>query len=564
LFVSEPETYRTGRFRAVFGPALDIARAVVLGAAVIASALTLGAGFKSSPGAQIALLSLVAVFAYLAASRRRRSIDLTAQCLQAFADGGDAPDLSQRKGGSDGKLLVAVAALVGRLEALRLRISKAHPITALPAREFFVDGVNAAVAAATGGMVGLVRFADYDRLAAFDSQAADAALGKIAQRLEGALGRDRPRAQVDRDTFALWFGADADPGERANELRAIAYVLRQELDVGAQKITPDIRIGAAVSPDDGRDADTLLARAGAALASSGQTEGGKVTLFSRNSTEARERYSFEQNLRHAIARDEFLLHFQPVVDVAAGRVVGAEALLRWHHSALGMVPPSKFIAIAEDAGLMNEVGIWVLNTACREAKIWQENGLTDLKLAVNLSGRQLRDPALNRVIVRTLERHGLEAGSLELELTETAAMEDSSRTRELFEQLRSLGVGVAIDDFGIGYSSLSYLKNLPFSKLKIDREFVSSVDTRQDSRAICSALVELCRGLDITVLAEGVECGGEVEALRTLGCSMFQGFFFSKPVPGPEFLRTVRDRSWLPPAPQPRPAKRRATAGAAP
>jgi EAL domain-containing protein (putative c-di-GMP-specific phosphodiesterase class I) len=194
---------------------------------------------------------------------------------------------------------------------------------------------------------------------------------------------------------------------------------------------------------------------------------------------------------------------------------------------------------------MNEIGLWVLNAACREAGGWREQGLKDLKMAVNLSARQLQDPELSSIIVRTLERHGLAAQNLELELTETAAMEDSARTRELFHQLRGLGVGVAIDDFGSGYSSLSYVKNLPFSKLKIDREFVMAVDERRDSRAICAALVELARGLDITVLAEGVESGGEVDTLRELGCSMFQGFFFGRPITASSFLDTVTDPRWL-------------------
>ena len=225
-------------------------------------------------------------------------------------------------------------------------------------------------------------------------------------------------------------------------------------------------------------------------------------------------------------------------------MVGAEALLRWRHPELGMVSPARFIPVLEQSGMMEDVGLWVLNAACRQARAWEDQGLSGLKLAVNLSARQCRDPGLAKVIVRTLERHSLKPESLELELTETAAMEDSDRTRALLGELRHAGIGVAIDDFGAGYSSLSYLKNLPFSKLKIDREFVDRVDQRRDSQAICAALVELSRRLGITVLAEGVERREEVDALQTLGCGMFQGYFFSPPLAAAAFAAKAKEGAW--------------------
>jgi EAL domain-containing protein (putative c-di-GMP-specific phosphodiesterase class I) len=252
----------------------------------------------------------------------------------------------------------------------------------------------------------------------------------------------------------------------------------------------------------------------------------------------------EQGLRQAIGREQLLMHYQPVVDLSLGKVIGAEALLRWRHPKLGLVPPTEFIPILEESGMMEEVGLWVLNTACREVAAWEDSGLKGLKMAVNLSARQLVDPNLNAVILRTLERHRLAPKSLELELTETAAMEDAERTRALFGDLLDMGVSVAIDDFGSGYSSLSYLKKLPFSKLKIDREFVTDVDSRPDSQAICRALVELARGLGIAVLAEGVETRAEVETLTALGCSIFQGFYFARPLPAADFIRTVTDPEW--------------------
>jgi predicted signal transduction protein with EAL and GGDEF domain len=461
---------------------------------------------------------------------------------EAVADDG-AQDGAYRD--EAGRMMRDLSQLTARLEAQRHRLSNRHPVTGLPTREPFLATLTADLETCEHTVVlGVARFTDYDRLAAFDQAAADQALAAFAKRLEGAVQADRPVAQVDRDCFAIWFRQVDAPHVAAGELQALGYVLAQEL--GEARITPDVDLGAAIFPHDGEDPATLLTRAFAALPKAGETSGGKLSFFSAQSqSTARERFSLEQDLRHAISRDQFALVFQPVVDLQMGGVVGAEALLRWRHPDLGLVSPAEFIPILERSGLIDEVGLWVLNAACREARAWEEAGLIGLKMAVNLSARQFRDPALNTIIIRTLERHRLAPGALEVELTETAAMEDADRTRRLVEELRDLGLSVAIDDFGAGYSSLSYLKNLPFSKLKIDREFVSNVDQRRDSQAICRALIELARGLDIKVLAEGAETRDEVETLRGLGCNMFQGYFFAKPLAGEDFIRTVQDPEWL-------------------
>jgi EAL domain-containing protein (putative c-di-GMP-specific phosphodiesterase class I)/GGDEF domain-containing protein len=463
------------------------------------------------------------------------------------ADAGEAGAAPARRADAAGRLLTDVRRLAGQFEALRDRLRHRHPVTKLPTREPFLATLAEDVRETTHtSVLGVIRFADYDRLAAFDQAAADRVLAAFAARLAGAVAKTRPLAQVDRDTFAIWFAGVDGPQVAAGELGAIAYALGQEIDDGEVKVTPDVGLSAAIHPDDGADPLTLLTRAIAALPKSGQLAGGRLNFFSaESSTAARTRFSLEQSLRHAISREQLLLHFQPVVDLAAGRVVGAEALLRWRHPDRGLVSPGEFIPILEETGMMDEVGLWVLNTACRQARVWEDVGLAGLKMAVNLSARQFRDPALNNMIMGTLERHGLAPERLELELTETATMEDAKHTRQLFGELRSLGVSVAIDDFGTGYSSLSYLKNLPFSKLKIDREFVTDVHQRRDSHAICTALVELARGLDILVLAEGVETREEADTLRQLGCSMFQGFFFARPLAAEDFARTVTDPDWL-------------------
>jgi len=476
-----------------------------------------------------------------------RPIGAAARALAACARSDEAAEPTGRGADEASRLLADVRRVAGQFESLRDRLRHRHPVTKLPTREPFLATLTEDVRDATHtSVLGVIRFADYDRLAAFDQAAADRVLAAFAARLEGAVAKGRPLAQVDRDTFAIWFQGVDRPQVAAGELGAMAYALGQEIDDGEVKVTPDVGLSAAIHPDDGADPLTLLNRAVAALPKSGQLAAGRLNFFSaESSTAARTRFSLEQSLRHAISREQLLLHFQPVVDLTAGRVVGAEALLRWRHPERGLVSPGEFIPILEETGMMDEVGLWVLNTACRQARAWEDLGLVGLKMAVNLSARQFRDPTLNNMIVGTLERHGLAPEQLELELTETATMEDAKHTRQLFGELRELGVSVAIDDFGTGYSSLSYLKNLPFSKLKIDREFVTEVHQRRDSHAICTALVELARGLDILVLAEGVETREEADALRLLGCSMFQGFFFARPLAAEDFARTVTDPDWL-------------------
>jgi EAL domain-containing protein (putative c-di-GMP-specific phosphodiesterase class I)/GGDEF domain-containing protein len=474
-----------------------------------------------------------------------RPVSLAADALQACLEDRSTPDLPVAGHDAAGRMLSGVRAVASKLDGLRSRLVNRHPVSGLATREPFLAAIDEDMGADVDStLLGVVRFADYERLAAFDQEAADRALKAFAERLSAAVSATRPVAHIDRDCFAVWFRGAADPDAAGAELQALAYVLAQELE--PLRITPDIATGAALHPHDGADAATLLTRALIATPRSGKAAGGKVAFFTAQSAAAaRRRFSLEQDLRHVVAREELSLHYQPVVDVKRGAVVGAEALLRWTHPDHGPISPAEFIPVLERSNLIDEVGLWVLNAACREARSWVDAGLADLKVAVNLSARQVRDPALKSMIVRTLERHRLPAGLLELELTETAAMEDAGHTRKLFGDLLDMGVGVAIDDFGAGYSSLSYLKNLPFSKLKIDREFVEKADERRDSRAICRALVELAEGLGIEVLAEGVETEAEVETLRSVGCPLFQGYVFSRPLDGSTFARTLRDPHWL-------------------
>jgi EAL domain-containing protein (putative c-di-GMP-specific phosphodiesterase class I)/GGDEF domain-containing protein len=448
----------------------------------------------------------------------------------------------------DGRsMLDHLGRLASQLETVRHRLGRIHPVTGLPTREYLCERVAADILGdSEPHLLGAVRFTDFDRLASFDHLAANAALQRFAERLKAAAKPTHVIGQIDRDCFGVWFSGEPVLETASAEFRAIVYVASQEIADGDTILTPAIEAASVSFPIDGADAVQLILRVTAALARPDTSGSGDVALPRRPSAQvAREQFALEQDLAQAIAQEQLTMVFQPVVDLAAGRMIGAEALLRWDHPKLGPVSPARFIPIVEAIGMSERYGLWVLNAACREARLWQDEGLNGLKVAVNLSARQLLDPELRAKIERTLQRHGLAAQALELELTETAAMVDAGRTVELFAQLRAMGVSLAIDDFGTGYSSLSYLKNLPFDKLKIDREFVTDVDSRRDSRAICKALIELGNGLDLLVLAEGVETEAETSALRDLGCAVFQGYHFSKPLSGDGFRRLARDQNWL-------------------
>ncbi|MFI4934984.1 MAG: putative bifunctional diguanylate cyclase/phosphodiesterase [Caulobacterales bacterium] len=437
--------------------------------------------------------------------------------------------------------------IAAKLESVRHRLANRHPVTGVPTREPFF----AAIAEDLGGKakaatMGVIRFAQFDRLAAVDRHAAEKALVSFAGRLTKALGAGRPVSQVDRDCFAVWFSDVEGPKGASQALQHLADVLSEPIGDGVGRVTPDVRLGAAIFPNDGADGPTLLGRATSALGKAGRMTSGRLAFFSdETSAAAQERFSMERALRQAIARDELALHYQPVIDLTAGRVVGAEALLRWRHPELGQIPPNQFIPVLEQSGLIDEVGPWILASACADAISFEELGLPGFKVGVNLSVRQFRDPNLTSMVAEALRRRGLKAQRLELELTETALMEDLTHTRKVFDDLGALGVSLAIDDFGTGASSLGDLKSLPFTKLKIDRAFVTNVSERHDSQAICAALIELGRRLDIAVLAEGVETREEVDALRVLGCQLFQGFFFSRPLAADKFKKKIVDPEWL-------------------
>ncbi len=311
--------------------------------------------------------------------------------------------------------------------------------------------------------------------------------------------------------------------------------LSRPIDLDGHEVFVTSSIGIAVSlpsPNDDlvRDADAAMYRAKQAGRNNYQFHAPEMNV------QVSERLNLENNMRGALEREEFVLLYQPQVDLQTGRIVGAEVLLRWRHPYVGLVPPAEFIHVLEESGLIVPVGDWILRTACARARAWADSGLPPLRLAVNLSPRQFKGDDLAQRLGRVLDETGLDPSCLELELTESLLMEDINVSNAMLNELRAImGLKLSIDDFGTGYSSLSYLKRFPLDTLKIDRTFVRDVTIDPDDAAIVSSMITLAHNLRLKVVAEGVENEEKLTYLREHGCDLVQGYYFSEPLPAEEF-----------------------------
>jgi EAL domain-containing protein (putative c-di-GMP-specific phosphodiesterase class I) len=263
-------------------------------------------------------------------------------------------------------------------------------------------------------------------------------------------------------------------------------------------------------------------------------------------TRASDDLALENDLRHAIERDELVLNYQPLVEARTGRILGLEALVRWRHRERGLISPAQFIPLAEESGLIVPIGEWVLRTACAQCQLWRSNGLPHLKVAVNLSARQFREHGLDEMVTRIMQEVGLEPEALELELTESIIMQSSHDTLAVMQRLSELGVTFSIDDFGTGYSNLAYLKRFPVDVLKVDRSFVKDIPDDLDDAAIADAIITMAHSLGMQVIAEGVETEQQRVFMRSHGCDAMQGFFFSRPLPVEEVSQLLKHQSPLP------------------
>lgn len=339
-------------------------------------------------------------------------------------------------------------------------------------------------------------------------------------------------ARLGGDEFVLLMEDETDVRQVTTVARKMLDVFSTPRTVGGHALTVTASIGIARYPDDGDDADTLLKHADLAMYEAKSQGRNTYQFFSQDlTTGTLERLVMESALRGAVARKELVLHYQPQIDFADGSLAGAEALVRWQHPELGLVPPGRFIPLAEEMGIIGEIGEWVLNEACRQMVAWAAEGFEVPLVAVNLSARQIDRDQIVEITAGALQRNGLAAERLELEVTESMIMREPERALDVLDGLRALGVALAIDDFGTGYSSLAYLRRLPLNRLKVDQSFVSDIGHDTNGEAIIRAVIALARSLGLSAVAEGVETQAQAAFLRAEGCDIGQGYLYDKPMP---------------------------------
>ena len=373
--------------------------------------------------------------------------------------------------------------------------------------------------------------------------AGDMFLQEVARRLSTAVRDGDTLARQGGDEFVFVINPPANVSEAEAVARRALAALAVQLRIDGLDIHTTASFGVAVYPRDGERAELLLANADAAMYHAKERGAGMQIYSPDMGGAAQYRLRMESDLHQALKQRQFELHYQPKVDTLTGAVRSAEALLRWQHPERGFIPPGEFIPIAEETGQIGAIGAWVLREACRQANAWREQGLPPLRVAVNISAAQFHQPGMVNGVRSALDSAGLPPNCLEIELTETCVMSNPEESIAILEELSRMGVLVSVDDFGTGYSSMSYLRRFPIDKLKIDKTFVAEMDTRADDASIVQAIVSLAHGLELKVVAEGVETAAQLDALRALGCDEYQGFYCSPALPAQEFEMLVRGRT---------------------
>jgi diguanylate cyclase (GGDEF)-like protein len=436
-------------------------------------------------------------------------------------------------------LLERLRNVTERKEAEKRLIRMAHfdALTGLPNRTLFYRNLASALdrARARGWCVALLCI-DLDHFKNVNDTRGhalgDELLCQVSSRLQQCVRIRDTLARLGGDEFGVILAA-RDGEQRAHlvanrirETLSVPFALKEhEVDVTAS-------VGIALYPDDAADAETLIQYADTAMYQA-KGAGRNTSRFfkARMNTDALARLDIETALRKALENEEFVLHFQPKIELSSGHVCGLEALLRWQRPGFGLVPPGEFIGVLEDTGLILPVGRWVIAAACRQIGAWLASSVGPVAVSVNVAGRQFIEGDIERDVTRALEEHHIPANLLELEMTESSLMMDAARTVNTLQNLRNLGVGVAIDDFGTGYSSLAYLRRFPLDKLKIDMAFVRGITTNADDAAIALAIIRLSHTLKLQVIAEGVETAAQLQWLRNHDCDQVQGYLLSRPVP---------------------------------
>lgn len=482
-----------------------------------------------------------------------QTMTLPANCLLISRDSPEIPfeasvsPMYSREGQATGSVIVFRDVSASRAMALKMTHSFEHDfLTGLPNRILLNDRITQAIALASrNGKQVAVLFLDLDGFKHINDSlghpVGDILLQSIAGRLEDCVRAPDTVSRQGGDEFVVLL---SETEHREN----VAFVATRMLMAVAETHTIQrldlhvtTSIGISIYPDDGENAETLIKNADTAMYQA-KANGRQSYQFFKPAMNVRavERQSIEESLRSALERGEFVLHYQPKVNLKTGRITGAEALIRWDHPTRGMMSPAKFIPIAEESGLIRPIGQWVLEEACQQARSWAESGLPAMSMAVNVSAAELQEETYVKRLYATMKQTGINPRCLELELTESVLMKHAYSAAVILQAFRKSGVQVALDDFGTGYSSLSYLRDFPIDVLKIDQSFVSEVTSSGSDTRIVTAVIGMARSLGLRVVGEGVETREQLEFLRAHECDEAQGYYFSRPVPPPAFAELLR------------------------
>jgi diguanylate cyclase (GGDEF)-like protein/PAS domain S-box-containing protein len=493
------------------------------------------------------------------AIRDNQTVALAPNCVLIRRDGVEAAiehsaaPIHDRRGDVTGSVMVFHDVSAAQAMTLKMSYLAQHDsLTDLPNRVLLNDRLAEAVIALSGRRRRelAVLVLDLDRFKHINDSlgqvAGDHLLQSVARRLLACVRSSDIVSRLGGDEFGILLWDVRHAQEAATAADKILRALREPHIIDGHELHVTGSIGIVTYPDDGTDADTLMKKADFAMYHAKDAGRDNYQFFkSAMNIRAMERQAFEDNLHYAIERQQLLLYYQPKIDLNSGAIIGVEALIRWDHPQRGLVTPGQFIAIAEECGSIVPIGRWVLREACRQARAWQAAGLPPTSVAINVSSVELRDSGFVSGIRDILRETGLEPRYLELELTETAFMDDSRSAMQVLKDLKNIGVVLTLDDFGTGYSSLSYLKRFPIDSIKIDQSFVRDLASQEGSPGVVIAVIGLGKSLDMRVVAEGVETREQLEILREHGCNEGQGYYFSRPVPAvelPKLLqRTVTD-----------------------
>ena len=492
------------------------------------------------------------------AVEQNRTVGLTVNCVLIRRDGFEsaiedsAAPIHDRAGRVTGAVIVFHDVSAARAMSVRMTHSAQHDVvTSLPNRLLLNDRITQAIAMARRqNKPTAVIFLDLDRFKYINDSLGhaigDELLRSVSKRLLADVRASDTVSRQGGDEFVILLSEITHPEDAATSARKILLSLSAPHYIGGQDLHIDGSIGISVYPEDGEDAEALIKNADTAMYHAKENGRNNFQFFKAEmNLKAVERQSLEGSLRCALDREEFLLHYQPKVNLDTGEITGVEALIRWQQPGRGLLQPAQFVPIAEDCGLIIQIGRWVLREACRQARAWQDARLPLLPLAVNVSAVEFRDKGFVEGVRAILSETGLEARYLELELTEGVLMEHAESTAAVLQELKTMGVHLAVDDFGTGYSSLSYLQQFPIDVLKIDQSFVHRITGDPDDSQIVSAIISMGKSLKHLVVAEGIETQEQRAFLQAQHCAEGQGYLFSRPLAAAQFAHllemTIRD-----------------------